>query len=106
MRQKGSTVNLKEFKTENGVVESLLRFDGNFRLKLEPKKTVSKPSSDQLTCPKCQKGNVLKGKTAYGCSGYKSGCDFKVPFDAVRKLLGNRKVSKDLVYSILKNAGK
>jgi DNA topoisomerase-3 len=104
--QKGSTVNLKEFKTENGVVEGLLRFDGNFRLKLEPKKTVSKPSSDQLTCPKCQKGNVLKGKTAYGCSGYKSGCDFKVPFDAVRKLLGNRKVSKDLVYSILKNAGK
>jgi DNA topoisomerase-3 len=104
--QKGSTVNLKDFKTENGVVEGLLRFDTHFQLKLEPKKTIEKPTSDALTCPKCNSGTVLKGKTAYGCSGYKSGCDFKVPFEEVRKLLGNRKVSKELVYSILKNAGK
>jgi DNA topoisomerase-3 len=59
----------------------LLRFDENF--KLEVKKTVSatpsiekKAASDALSCPKCQKGQ-LKGNTAYGCSGYKSDCDFK-----------------------------
>ena len=102
--QKGSTVNLKDFKTENGVQEGLLRFDENFQLKLEPKKTLEKPVSDALACPKCKSGTVLKGKTAYGCSGYKSGCDFKVTFDDVRTKLGNQKVSKELVYSILNSS--
>ena len=102
--QKGSTVNLKDFKTDNGIVEGLLRFDENFQLKLEPKKTIEKPTSNSLTCPKCKKGTVLKGKTAYGCSGYKTGCDFKVTFEEVRNKLANQKASKELVYSILKNS--
>ncbi|WP_432670652.1 DNA topoisomerase 3 [Flavobacterium sp. SM2513] len=104
--QKGSTVNLKDFKIENGPVEGLLRFDENFQLKLEPKKTIEKPATDALLCPKCTKGTILKGKNAYGCSAYKTGCTFKVSFEEVRKLLGNQKVSKELVYSILKNAAK
>ena len=102
--QKGSTVNLKDFKTQNGTVEGLLRFDENFQLKLEPKKTVDKPTSDALTCPKCKTGTVLKGKAAYGCSGYKNGCNFKVTFEEVRNQLANQKVTKELVYSILKNS--
>ena len=102
--QKGSTVNLKDFKTENGTVEGLLRFDENFQLKLEPKKTIEKPTSDALTCPKCKSGTVLKGKTAYGCSSYKTGCDFKVTFEEVRNQLANQKVTKELVYAILKNS--
>ena len=102
--QKGSTVNLKDFKTENGTVEGLLRFDENFQLKLEPKKTIEKSTSDALTCPKCKSGTVLKGKIAYGCSGYKNGCDFKVTFEEVRNQLANQKVTKELVYSILKNS--
>jgi hypothetical protein len=35
---KGSTVNLKDFKTDLGTVDGLLRFDENFKLKLELKK--------------------------------------------------------------------
>lgn len=99
--QKGSTVNLKDFKTNSGVVEGLLRFDDNFKLILEPKKTLVKAIPDKLTCPKCQKGTVLKGKMAYGCSNYKSGCDFKVPFDLVREKLKDQKPTKELVYTIL-----
>ena len=104
--QKGSTVNLKDFKTEAGTVEGLLRFDENFKLKLEPKKTVtptptSKATTDDLPCPKCQKGIVIKGKTAYGCSDYKLGCDFKVLFDLVREKLKDQKPTKELVYKIL-----
>ena len=30
-------------------------------------------------CPKCGKGRILKGKTAYGCSRWKEGCDFRAP---------------------------
>ena len=104
--QKGSTVNLKDFKTDEGTtVEGLLRFDDAFKLKLEPKKTVSKTTSetksDELACPKCQEGIIIKGNSAYGCSHYKSGCDFKVPFETVREKLKDQKPTRELVYTIL-----
>ena len=104
--QKGSTVNLKDFKTQEGItVEGLLRFDDTFKLKLEPKKTVSKTTSettsDELACPKCQEGTIIKGNSAYGCSHYKSGCDFKVPFETVREKLKDQKPTRALVYTIL-----
>jgi len=106
--QKGSTVNLKDFVTSAGTVEGLLRFDENFKLKLEPKKlaaptppTEKKAASDALPCPKCQKGTVIKGNTAYGCTDYKSGCNFKVTFDVVREKLKDQKPTKGLVYKIL-----
>lgn len=31
-------------------------------------------------CPKCGKGTIIKGKSAYGCSRWKEGCDFRLPF--------------------------
>ena len=34
-----------------------------------------------LRCPLCGKGTVLKGKSAYGCSEWKTGCTFRLPFD-------------------------
>lgn len=30
-------------------------------------------------CPKCQQGTIIKGKTAYGCSRWREGCDFRQP---------------------------
>ncbi len=30
-------------------------------------------------CPKCKQGHVIKGNTAYGCSRWKEGCDFRAP---------------------------
>jgi DNA topoisomerase-3 len=109
--QKGSTVNLKDFKTEAGTVEGLLRLDENFKLKLETKKTETplataspKLQEDQMLCPKCQNGVVLKGSAAYGCSAYKTGCDFKVSFDLVRQKISGQKPTKELVYEILKTS--
>lgn len=32
-------------------------------------------------CPLCGKGKVIKGKSAYGCSEWRSGCTFRLPFD-------------------------
>lgn len=106
--KKGSTVNLKDFVIANRTVEGLLRFDENFKLILEPKKIAAptapiqkKSTSDTLSCPKCKTGTIIKGNTAYGCSTYKSGCDFKVTFDRVREKLKDQKPTKELVYSIL-----
>lgn len=101
--QKGSTVNLKDFKISMGTVEGLLRFDADFKLKFESKRKAEKPkvTPEVLTCPKCKKGTVIKGNTAYGCSDYKSGCDFKVTFEVIREKINGQKPSKELVYKIL-----
>ena len=77
---KGLTVNLKGFKIEGKPVEGLLRFDANFKLKIEPKQTKVKPVVAGDTCPKCKTGKLLKGKTAFGCSNYKTGCNYRVNF--------------------------
>ncbi|WP_406683038.1 DNA topoisomerase 3 [Seonamhaeicola sp. MEBiC1930] len=99
--QKGSTVNLKGFKTASGITEGLLRFDDNFELKLEPKQTKTNTKPEELLCPKCKRGTVVKGNSAYGCSNYKSGCDFKVSFDIIKAKVNGQTLTKELVYSIL-----
>ncbi|WP_400078818.1 DNA topoisomerase 3 [Winogradskyella sp. R77965] len=77
---KGSTVNLKGFKIDGNNLEGLLRFDDNFKLKLEPKQKKIIKVSVGDACPKCKTGKILKGKTAFGCSNYKVGCDYRVQF--------------------------
>ncbi|MDY7394076.1 DNA topoisomerase 3 [Aureibaculum sp. 2210JD6-5] len=99
--QKESTVNLKGFKTSNGSVEGLVRFNEQFNLVLEEKQSVKKAPSNKLICPKCKKGTILKGKEAYGCSNYKSGCKFIFPFKKIREKAGNKPLTKELVYAIL-----
>jgi len=100
--QKGCTVNLKGFKTEEGNVDGLIRFDENFNLKLEQKKTIKKAEkSDILTCPTCKTGKILKGKSAYGCSNYKNGCNFLFSFEDVRKKAAGSKITKELVLQII-----
>jgi DNA topoisomerase III len=61
-------------------------------------KTKQKKSNDITaeTCPKCSSGEILKGKSAYGCSAFKSGCDFRIPFEFMGKKLTDKQLS-DLV---------
>lgn len=32
-------------------------------------------------CPVCKQGQIIKGKTAYGCSRWKEGCNFRMNFE-------------------------
>jgi DNA topoisomerase-3 len=34
-----------------------------------------------MPCPVCHEGHIIKGKTAYGCSRWKEGCTYRLPFD-------------------------
>lgn len=36
---------------------------------------------EQVACPVCGKGHLVKGRTAFGCSEYASGCTFRLPFE-------------------------
>ena len=38
-------------------------------------------SLDEIKCPLCGQGHILKGRTAYGCSRYAEGCSMRLPFD-------------------------
>lgn len=38
-------------------------------------------SFEEINCPLCGKGHILKGKTAYGCSAFRDGCTLRLPFD-------------------------
>ncbi|WP_298777853.1 type IA DNA topoisomerase [uncultured Polaribacter sp.] len=118
---KGCTTNLKGFKSDIGSVEGLIRFDDNFNLKLEPKKqaiiankikqstsnneitssNTPRNDSDKITCPKCKKGTILKGKTAYGCSAYKTGCNFVFTFENIKKMANGKPLTKELVLEIM-----
>ena len=48
-----------------------------------PQPTASAQPSDQMIgkpCPLCGKGHLIKGNTAYGCSRWKEGCSYRLPF--------------------------
>ncbi|MFT6152389.1 MAG: DNA topoisomerase-3 [Flavobacteriales bacterium] len=99
---KGSTTNLKGFTTDSGKVDGLIKLDDNFNLTLEPKvsKTIAK-KSETISCPKCKKGTILKGKTAYGCSHYKTGCDFVFTFQKIKEVANGKPLTKELVLDII-----
>ena len=52
------------------------------------KKKAATPSSSPLTtpptegavCPLCGQGRIIRGKTAFGCSRWREGCTYRVPF--------------------------
>jgi DNA topoisomerase-3 len=116
---KGCTTNLKGFKIDGKSTEGLIRFDDDFGLKFEPKIianemqkslkndkiTSSKTRNDKekIPCPKCKKGTILKGKTAYGCSEYKAGCDFVFTFENIKKIANGKTLTKALVLEIIKS---
>ena len=38
-------------------------------------------SIEEIPCPLCGDGHLIKGKSAYGCSKWQSGCAMRLPFD-------------------------
>ncbi|MBP5375083.1 MAG: DNA topoisomerase 3 [Bacteroidaceae bacterium] len=34
-----------------------------------------------MPCPLCHEGHIIKGKAAYGCSRWREGCTYRLPFD-------------------------
>ncbi|MDX1653327.1 MAG: DNA topoisomerase 3 [Brumimicrobium sp.] len=50
----------------------------------------------KLTCPKCNNTTLIKGKRAYGCSDFKIGCNFILPYEFMGKKLTSKQTS-DLI---------
>jgi DNA topoisomerase-3 len=58
------------------------------------KKPVVKNKIEGASCPKCQQGKLLKGKSAYGCSRWKEGCKFLLPFSFMDKKIPEKQLSR------------
>ncbi len=99
--KKGSTVNLKGFKIDGKKVDGAIFFNENHELILKSTDSKANPSKDTMICPKCNKGEIVRGKTAYGCKEYKNGCDFKFSFEEIRTKAAGQTLTKELVYSII-----
>lgn len=58
------------------------------KVKKKPANNQQQTSNNQQTdeyvgkpCPICGQGTIIKGKTAYGCSRWREGCNFRKPFE-------------------------
>jgi len=66
------------------------------------KSGVSGKKSSRLighNCPKCKKGTLIKGSKAHGCSEFKNGCNFLLPFQFMDK-----KISENQYLRLLKKS--
>jgi DNA topoisomerase-3 len=79
--KKGKTPMIKGFSLQETKVNGYLSFDDSFELRLQQEE------KKELLCPKCKTGKILEGKTAWGCSNYKNGCNVLIPFEFLKKKL-------------------
>ena len=77
---------LKKKKTKKPATEARKPATEASKKTAAPKKTASESphaASDELIgkpCPLCGQGTIIKGKTAYGCSRWKEGCNWRKSF--------------------------
>jgi DNA topoisomerase-3 len=65
---------VKIVDSEGKTIAGNVILDREFKLSFEPK------ISEELHCPKCKKGLIMKGKSAWGCAEFRNGCQLRVPF--------------------------
>ncbi|WP_114783176.1 type IA DNA topoisomerase [Botryobacter ruber] len=90
---KGKTGVIKGFKAENGeAFDAVVSFDAQNQLLFT--KAEKEPEADPFAqCPSCRQGRLLKGKAAYGCSRFREGCRFVVPFEMGGKKLTDKQIA-------------
>jgi DNA topoisomerase-3 len=73
----------------NRVIESVEEVEAK---KYSGDKNNEKKEEQALVCPTCKKGHILAGKKAWGCSEYKNGCRFVIPFEYLGKKLSEKQM--------------
>ncbi|MDA9873293.1 DNA topoisomerase [Saprospiraceae bacterium] len=101
--EKKATTKLKGFMVNGQKVEGIIKLNTDGQLEFE-NKTVTKQAhknNSMPPCPKCKVGKIMRGKTAYGCTEWKSGCNFRFSFDEIKEKAKGRELSPGLVLRIL-----
>lgn len=72
----------KRIDVEHKAIESQEKENKSERKRKSGKKKAKKITSlNMIKCPKCRNGHIIKGKTAYGCSNFRTGCDLRLTFE-------------------------
>lgn len=66
---------------KEGIRKSRTRSDSDARTGTPAKRKPAVKSLEEIPCPLCGKGHLLKGHTAYGCSAFREGCTLRLSFD-------------------------
>ncbi len=101
---KDKTANIKGFTINDKKADGYLEFDSNFNPKFieetSEKKEKKIKEKKPFTCPKCGKGQMLKGNSAYGCSRFREDCKFVIPFELLQKDYNTTKITAKLLKEI------
>jgi DNA topoisomerase-3 len=76
--QSGRGITIEEKKEEKAKNTTKPKADKESKPAKERKPRAKKQV--KAKCPICGKGDILRGKTAYGCSEYKNGCTFRLDY--------------------------
>ncbi|MDR0895558.1 MAG: DNA topoisomerase 3 [Prevotellaceae bacterium] len=71
---------LEELKQMVSDIVAGVLCDNTGREQLQTPSAGNRSPVEGTTCPLCKKGTIIKGKTAYGCSDWRNGCTYRVPF--------------------------
>lgn len=116
--KKRKTGMIKGLETPSGKKDGIVELNAEWELVFKEatptiKEVKEAKSALPATCPKCRKGNILKGGKAYGCNEWKAGCDFRLPFEFMGKALTEahiqslaKKGETSLIKGLLKNGEK
>jgi DNA topoisomerase-3 len=72
---------IKMTDSDGNVITGYVLLNNDMSLSFEPKE------KQELRCPRCKKGLIIKGKLAWGCAEFLSGCHVRVPFEFMGKAL-------------------
>lgn len=104
LAQKGKTGKIKGFVINEKKIEGRLVLNEQFipqfeAIEAKPKNNKKEAPQDNgpYTCPRCGQGQMLKGKNAWGCSRYREGCKFVLPFERLQKAFQSTEISQKIL---------
>lgn len=110
--ENGKTADISGFTVNNKKVKGQLLLNENHIPVLNITKENDKPAEDKkekvineqkqvLACRKCGTGHMIKGHTAYGCSRYREGCRFIIPFDKLQEEFNTNELTDEILDKII-----
>ena len=99
--KKSKTSQLKGFEIDGKKVNGKLVLNDQFMVTLEQANGGKTNNDRPLICPVCNKGTMLKGKAAWGCSEYKNGCRTIVSFEKLNNSFNTFELSSEILSKVL-----
>lgn len=86
--EKGKTALIKGFKQGDSSVDGFLELTEDYNV------SFAEAEPEQLICPSCKTGEIVKGNAAYGCTNFRGGCKLRIPFEIQGKPLSESQVAQ------------